>query len=630
MAGHGANISGGSGHTSDRGGSREDPRPPAGVDGGGLSRLGRHFDDPSVRATLTAKVLEILSGRGRSGRQFEDLLEAIQKATALDAVALRLPSGEDFPYCAQRGFSPEFIRHENLLSARGPEGELLRDEHGMVILDCMCGQVLGGKVDSSQAFFFTKGGSFWTNSTSDLLKSTTEAERGLHTRNFCNAAGYESVALIPLTDGNAIAGLLQLNDRRRDQFSAEAIGFLEIIGSAMGMALSQHRRAEQLRQSQKMEAVGRLAGGVAHDFRNQLTVIKGYAEMLIRRGLVKDPGLSLLGEMVKAAERSTLITSQLLAFGRKQTLEPAVVDLAEMVRDLGKTMGRIIGEDIRVIVRAEGKPCLANVDPVRFQQAMMGLLTNAREAMPEGGKLTMEAFVVEADEDFIRRHPDAARRPHVAVSVSDTGCGMDESTLGRVFEAFFTTKPGGQGTGLGLSMVYGFVKQSDGQIEVASSLGGGSTFRLLFPLSVGGRTGEIDLDVSAGLASGSPGRRVHTILVVEDEEPVRKLLAEMLRSSGYEAIEAGSADEAIGILQEGGTGVDLLMTDVIMPGRSGLELARQVREDCPTLPILYLSGYSDQDLSRRGAFVPGSERLTKPCSQQELLDKVRKLLGAQS
>ncbi|MDP6635432.1 MAG: response regulator [Phycisphaerae bacterium] len=374
-------------------------------------------------------------------------------------------------------------------------------------------------------------------------------------------------------------------------------------------------------QSQKMEAVGLLAGGVAHDIRNQLTVIKGYGEMLLRRSLVPGSAVQYVEELLTAAERSASIADQLLAFSRKQALLPVVTDPNSIVKEIASTVGCMIGEDIRLENSLERDIGLVKLDPGRFQQALMNLIVNARDAMPKGGRLVIETANVELDEEFVQEHVNAAPGPHVLVSVSDTGAGMDEETLERIFEPFYTTKPAGEGTGLGLPMVFGFVNQSQGCLDVTSQPQQGSRFDMYFPRVVG-----VHETVDTGRLSESLSMGDGTILVVEDDQNVRDILVEDLRESGYTVLEAASAEEAlpIGICYE--DHIDLLVTDVVMPGMSGLELLEGIRAVRPGIKVLYVSGYMPDTLKRHGLESSEVEILMKPFSTGEPSRTVARLL----
>ena len=379
---------------------------------------------------------------------------------------------------------------------------------------------------------------------------------------------------------------------------------------------------EQLLQAQKMEAIGLLAGGVAHDFRNQLTVIKGYGERLLRRSLVSEEGIRPVEEILKATERSAATAGQLLAFSRRELLHPKVVDLNVLVSDMAKTLPQMIGEDIRLSTAFCCTACRLNVDANQLQQAILNLVVNARHVMPAGGELAVETSRLEADESFCRRHTDTRPGPYVALSVSDTGCGMDAETLGKIFDPFFTTRRLGEGAGLGLSMVYGFVKQSGGAIEVESEPGKGSVFRLYFPRVETAAIPIGNTEVPEDIPRGD-----ETILIVEDENIVRKMLAVNLRDFGYTVIEAGCAAEAMPLARDYAGQIDVLVTDFVMPGMNGAELARRIGQSRPETAVLYVTGYKSAELSQHGLDGVNPRRmLIKPFSPAELSRRIRETL----
>ncbi|MBS3733739.1 MAG: response regulator [Phycisphaerae bacterium] len=382
----------------------------------------------------------------------------------------------------------------------------------------------------------------------------------------------------------------------------------------LGVALdiTQRRRAEQqLLQAQKMEAIGQLAGGVAHDFRNQLTVIKGFAEMLKRRNEVSDSGRDKIEQILKAADRSTRLTQQLLAFSRQEILQPAVVDLRTLVSELEKTLPRMIGEDVRLVLEPGEGPCHTELDPALFDQAVINLALNARDAMPDGGTLTIRT---ECTGD------------QAVVTVIDTGTGMDEHTREHLFEPFFTTKGVGEGTGLGLSMVYGFVTQTGGTISYHSEPGKGTTFRLAFPLAAPPEAEEVPAEVHHHPETGDNGSG--TVLVVEDEQEVRQLVVGILRHNGYTVIETGNANEALPEGEHYQGDIDLLIADLVIPDMSGTELAARIRAVRPDIAVLYITGYAGQELRRRGFDDVAGNVLIKPFSQDDLLARVAETLAA--
>ena len=378
---------------------------------------------------------------------------------------------------------------------------------------------------------------------------------------------------------------------------------------------------EQYRQAQKLESIGRLAGGVAHDFNNLLTVINGYSQLLMDR-VGQDHALHpSLKAILQAGERAASLTRQLLAFSRKQTLQPKVLNLNRVVAGIEPMLRRVIGEPIHVVTALA--PLLGSVkaDAGQIEQAILNLTLNARDAMPEGGTLLIETAGVELDEHYAREHAEIGPGSYVMLAVSDTGQGMDEATRGRLFEPFFTTKEQGKGTGLGLATVYGIVKQSGGHIWVYSELGKGTSFKLYFPRVDSAAAEE---SPAAAVARGGHER----ILLVEDEVGVRALAASILTENGYRVWPASCGAEARQIAAVHGHAIDLLLTDVVMPDITGPRLAAQLRTICPGLRVLYTSGYTDNVIVHNGMLDPGVAYLQKPFTPALLLDAVRQSLEA--
>jgi PAS domain S-box-containing protein len=373
-------------------------------------------------------------------------------------------------------------------------------------------------------------------------------------------------------------------------------------------------------QAQKMEAVGRLAGGVAHDFNNLLTVITGYGE-LVANGLGEnEPHRAGLEAILAAARRASQLTRQLLAFSRRQVLQPKVIDIGAALADMQKMLHRLIGEDVELVVRVAGDLGAVKVDVGQLEQVILNLAVNARDAMPAGGRLAIEA----ANRELDGLTPTVRGELHpgrwVAVRVSDTGEGMDESVKSRLFEPFFTTKPVGQGTGLGLATVYGIVTQSGGFMDVESAPAAGSTFSVYLPRIDEAVEREAAAPVAVHDLCGS-----ETLLVVEDQENLRQLLCLSLRQLGYMVLEAASGAAALAVVEE--RPVDLLLTDVVMPGISGRELAAHVVQRRPGTPVLFMSGYTSDVISRHGMLTPKVQLIEKPFTAQELAQRVRQLLG---
>jgi two-component system cell cycle sensor histidine kinase/response regulator CckA len=381
------------------------------------------------------------------------------------------------------------------------------------------------------------------------------------------------------------------------------------------------RLEEQLLVAQKMEAVGRLAGGVAHDFNNLLGVIVGYSDLVLDAFPADAPRRQQVEQIKKAGLRATSLTRQLLTFSRKQVCQPIVLDINALVSDFNKMLRRMVGEDIEFTTALQQGLGQVKADPGQIEQVIMNLVVNSRDAMPNGGKLIIETANVDLDEDYCLLHPSVQPGHYVMLAVSDTGSGMDAKTLTRIFEPFFTTKEEGKGTGLGLATVYGVVKQSEGHIWVYSELGKGTTFKIYFP--------RIDEPVeSAATDRGEAGslRGSETILLAEDSTLLRVLTCALLENNGYEVIAAENGMEAVKLAERCNRPIHLLLTDVVMPGMSGRELANRLAVKRPDMKVLYMSGYTNDAIGHHGVLEPGIFFLEKPFSQEALTRKLREVL----
>lgn len=702
------------------------------------------------------QILELLNSSGSKEKIIKTVLAYIKDSVQCQAAAIRLRVGDDFPYLATSGFSDDFVEKEMHLCSRDCKGNVLRDSSGKPLLECMCGNIIRGRYDVSKNFF-TSDGSFWSNCTSELLASTTDADRMARTRNRCNSEGYESVALIPLRSGQETFGLIQLNDKRRNHFTADLIAQTRRIADHIAIFLAKKQAQENLRQSenkfslmaetindifwmttweldkmvyvspayetlwgksceslyqspssfldtvhpddrarvvdvierfhfrglafecefrivpknaeirwirvrgfpvrgelakerlmtglciditadkkaesdrrkleeqfqqaQKLESVGRLAGGVAHDFNNMLAVQLGYCDIMLEKLNEADPLAQNILQVRACAERAAVLTRQLLAFSRKQALQPVVLDLNTVIVDIEKMLGRLIGEDIGMAMILSKDLMRIKVDPGQIEQVIMNLAVNSRDAMPKGGKLTIETANVYMDETYIKRHAGASAGPHVMLAVTDTGCGMNDEIQSRLFEPFFTTKGQGKGTGLGLATVYGIVQQSGGDIWVYSEVGHGTTFKIYFP------TVEAPLSETARKSATNEYGNGELILIVEDEVSLRNLFTQMIESIGYRVVSAGNGGEALLAVEEGDLKPDLLITDVVMPEMGGKALAERLIRSNPKLRVLYMSGYTENSIVHNGSLDNGIHFLQKPFNKKEIAAKIHELLS---
>ncbi len=381
----------------------------------------------------------------------------------------------------------------------------------------------------------------------------------------------------------------------------------------------------QFHQAQKMEAVGRLAGGIAHDFNNLLMVINGYSD-LVADGLAGNPRLQNYAREIRhAGERATALTCQLLAFSRKQVLQPVVLDLNAVIADLQKMLNRLIGEDIRIVINPDRALVSVKADPGQIEQVLINLAVNARDAMPAGGRLLFETANAEFDELSCREHVDCQPGRYVMVAVSDTGCGMTEEVKSRMFEPFFTTKAEGKGTGLGLATVFGIVRQSGGFIDVQSELGAGTTFRVYLP--------QVTEQLPPGRPDdrgGNPSHGTETILLVEDDEALRSMVRVILNNLGYTVLEAANGVAALRVADKGARHLDLVLTDVVMPEMSGPILVQSLLRSRPDLKVIYMSGYSETSGNFVGVSKEAAIILKKPFSTNDLTLKVRQVLDAKA
>ncbi|MEK7475347.1 MAG: MEDS domain-containing protein [Candidatus Coatesbacteria bacterium] len=740
-------------------------------------RFAAVFSDVTARNTIewereTMVAFLRMANEARSVDGFaRGALGFVRQRFGFDAVAIRLKVGGDCPYLAADGFTEDFVRAESSFSP--PEGG------GEPVFECLCGNVICGRFDASSSFS-TSQGSFWTNSTTELIAGSPEAALLTKPRGRCIKEGYESVGLFALRSGEERLGLLQVNDRRRGVLSSETVALLERLADVMTAALLRLQAAEdlsrsedmlrkhrddlesvvrertrelterteqlaqaqriahmgswtldlvtnhlawsdeiyrifeldpatfgasyeafldaihpedrgavdraytgslqtrksytiehrllmkdgrvkyvvercettfdesgrplrsmgtvqdvtgqrqaerererlqgELQQSQKMEAIGRLAGGVAHDFNNMLAVIIGFTDTTLEDMKRTNPLRGNLREVRAAAGRAAELTSDLLTFSRRQITDPRAVDLNVVIKGIERMLKRTIGEDVLLKIHLARGVGTVRADARQIGQVIMNLAINARDAMPDGGRLTIETSNVELDAGYLRTHPAASEGPHVMLAVSDTGRGMDADAKARVFEPFYTTKE--NGTGLGLSIVYGIVKQAGGNVVVYSEPGHGTSFKIYLPRvpapavtpSTGGK-----LDTTRG--SG-------TILIVEDEPAMRKMTSTVLRRSGYTVLVAPDGPKALELVRRHRGKIRLMVTDVVMPGMGGRELAERVAQLDSAIGVLYTSGYTTSAIVHHGVLDSGTQFIQKPFAPRAFLRKVQEVLRA--
>jgi PAS domain S-box-containing protein len=700
------------------------------------------------RLQLTLEIVRLTNRPSAEGAEvLRAILCAIKKNVGVEAAAIRLAQGVDFPYFEVDGFDDAFVAAESRLCRHGDERSP----------SCMCGSVLTQRVDTDLPHF-TSGGSFWVADMGAFLRDTPAAQLPDDLRGRCARAGYQSLALIPLRCEERTIGLLQLADPRPGRFDAELIAFLEQLGSsiavasrrldqlreleqqrdvaegmiamapiivlvlddqgkivrynaqmekvsgfdldsvvgrdcfsvllpeseraeamerfsrvlgggaaqgqlfpivskrgerrfvewyykplfdaegrqgvlAMGIDVSEQRASEserralegQLLQAQKLETIGRLAGGVAHDFNNLLTVIQGNAQLA--QGDLKsgDPLLPFLEQIDAATDLAAALTLRLLAFSRRQVTSPEVLDLGKGLQNLDRMLDRLIGELINKRLELPEEPLFIEVDRAQLEQVIMNLVINAADAMPSGGSLTVSVSMRELDASYASRHVGSETGPHALLRVEDTGVGMDAKLQAQIFDPFFTTKPPDKGTGLGLSTVYGIVKQARGHLWVESEPGRGTAFNIYFPLAAERPEQQPEVLGSGGWTHLRGDERV---LVVEDQRLVRELAVNTLERHGYQVTAAANGREALTIAQaQRDQPFDLLLTDVVMPLCGGVELAQKLTAEQPELAVLFITGYSETSIDEAKLASHSIVLLPKPFSAERLLVAVREALG---
>jgi PAS domain S-box-containing protein len=507
------------------------------------------------------------------------------------------------------------------------EGQVLRWAGAWHIPELEAGEFEAISREMTLAPGFDVPGRAWATGEPEWM---TEAPAAMHPGRASAAVqlGLRAALGFPVRGTTGVIALLTFFSRSPRPRDDDLDSVMDDISSRIRQVIERQRAQEALeqaeghvRQLQRLEAVGRLAGGVAHDFNNLLTVIIGRGDLLLARLPADSPHRRDIALIRKTSERAAALTKQLLAFSRKQILAPKVLDLNTVVSGMVTMLQRLIGEDIELVFLAGSALGRVKADPSQLEQVIANLVVNARDAMPNGGRLTLETAAVELSEHYARQHAGVQAGPYVMLGVSDTGIGMDRETQARIFEPFFTTKEPGKGTGLGLATVYGIVKQSGGNIWVYSEPGEGTTFKVYLPQ-------VHDAEDAAEPEQIRPGRGTETILIVEDEDEVRALACEVLATYGYEVLQARTPAEALLIAQRHTGPIQLLLTDVIMPGMSGRMLAEQLAPLRPEMSVLYMSGYADEAIVHHGTLDAGTPFIQKPFTPDALAAGVRRLLDA--
>ena len=608
---------------------------------------------------LTVQFLSIANKSVTREELVRDTLAFFHKESGCEVVGIRLKEDDRYPYFERKGFPEEFVLAETGLCADGGTDVTAGDEKGCPSIECVCENVIHGRIDRSKPFF-TSAGSFWTNSTTALLATSSEEERPGLNRNRCNGDGYESVALIPLRVAERPLGLIQMNDRRKGRFSPESIALVERIAGYLSVALAKVEAEEalraakdeleqrvcqrteelqkaydrlieetgerrlvegQLRQAQKMDALGIMSGGIAHNFNNILVAIMGFTDIV--RGHLP-PGsrdARSLERVMEAGLRGRELIRQMLAFSRKGDLVKRPLAAASVVRETVKLLRASIPTTISIEVKVEREPGMILGDPVQLQQVLMNLSTNTAHAMREkGGSLTVELTGFSASR---RNSLGLQPGPYLKLVVKDTGEGIPEGDIEKIFDPFFTTKKQGEGTGLGLSVVHGIVRQLDGRIMVESRLGEGTSFSVFFP--------KIEKKAMADGVDGEAAACGHErILFVDDEEPLAEMGADILRELGYQVASRTGSRAALALFKLDPSQFDLIITDQTMPEMTGIELAHEAMAIRPDIPVILCTGYSHRVDADAAAKAGIRAFAMKPLTKKELAQIVRKVLDAPS
>jgi PAS domain S-box-containing protein len=564
------------------------------------------------RERLALDVLDLLNHKEISMDCIHEIIVRIKEFSQMEAIGIRLRDGDDYPYCETTGFPGHFLEKERCLCEPDANGCIVRDGAGNPVLECMCGNIIRGRVQASQPFF-TEGGSFWTNNTTLLLAATTEEDRRARTRNRCNGEGYESVALIPIRSENAIVGLLQLNDRRPGMFTIELIKFFEDLASSIGIAIFRKQAAEdrlrfieQSRQSQKLEALGILAGGIAHDFNNLMGGVYGYID-LARADTADEKVAQFLSKAMNTIHRARGLTRQLLTFAKGGAPLLSAGPLFPFVEDTARLI--LSGSNSACMVKVPANLWQCNFDENQIGQVIDNIVINAQQAMPLGGTIEIYAENVPVNGN----HPFLKKGNYVKLTVKDHGIGIPAHILPSIFDPFFTTKS--KGHGLGLATCFSILNRHGGSIEVESEQGLGSSFHMYLPAA-------LDAGIPKKSAADKKHRGTGTILVVDDEGIMRETIRDMLESFGYSVLLKENGKEAIDFVTletaEKHPLAGILFDLTIPGGIGGREAILEIRSINPDIPVFAISGYAEDPVIANPEDYGFTGSLCKPFKMADL------------
>jgi len=549
---------------------------------------------------MSNEVLQILNSPEELHESIRNVIAVLKARTGFDAVGIRLQDGDDFPYCAQTGFSEDFLLKENSLIGRTRDGGVCLNCDGSVCLECTCGLVLSDKTDPANPLF-TSGGSFWTSDSFPLLDLPPDIDPRLHPRNECIHQGYASFALVPIRDKNRIFGLIQFNSHHKGCFTLESVELLEGIATHVGAALMRKKAddeklvlEQQFQQAQKLESLGVLAGGIAHDFNNILAIIIGYCALI---KMDYENAETHIPAIETAAGRAAELCRQMLAYAGKATLSRAQVDMRMLLDEMIVMLKSTISKNVLIKSELSIDIPMITGDESQLRQVVMNLIINASEAIGDvQGDIQVSLAISaikagQSDKDYLGKIIPAGH--YLCLEVSDTGCGMDDETKRKIFEPFYSTKFSGRG--LGMSVVLGIITAHSGALQLTSQPGQGTSFKVYLPAQSSICAGEEPLQQLSSIAWQGCG----TILLVDDEEQVQLIASALLKKLGFTVIGASNGQEALEVYRKNTADITMVITDIGMPVMDGYALIRELKTLDPELPIIITSGFGDTEVASK-------------------------------